>query len=87
MKVTINIDCTPEEARRFLGLPDFTPLQDQMVAAMSEKMQQQMDQFEGSKMLETWLQSGQKNADFIQQMMQMSMSGFSSASSKSEPKE
>ena len=22
MKVTIDIDCTPEEARRFLGLPD-----------------------------------------------------------------
>ena len=26
MNVTINIDCTPEEARRFLGLPDLTPV-------------------------------------------------------------
>lgn len=24
MNVTINIDCTPEEARRFMGLPDLT---------------------------------------------------------------
>ncbi len=26
MKVTVNVDCTPEEARRFLGLPDLTPV-------------------------------------------------------------
>jgi hypothetical protein len=26
MKVTIDIDCTPEEARRFIGLPDLTPV-------------------------------------------------------------
>jgi hypothetical protein len=26
MKVNIEIDCTPDEARRFLGLPDVTPL-------------------------------------------------------------
>ena len=26
MKVTVDVDCTPEEARRFLGLPDLTPV-------------------------------------------------------------
>ena len=26
MNVTINVDCTPEEARRFMGLPDLTPV-------------------------------------------------------------
>jgi hypothetical protein len=26
MKITANVDCTPEEARRFLGLPDLTPV-------------------------------------------------------------
>ena len=35
MKVTIDIDCTPEEARTFLGLPDVKPFQD----AMMDKMQ------------------------------------------------
>ena len=25
MKVTVDVDCTPEEARRFLGLPDLRP--------------------------------------------------------------
>jgi hypothetical protein len=26
MNVTVNVDCTPEEARRFLGLPDLSPV-------------------------------------------------------------
>ena len=34
MKFTINVDCTPEEARRFFGLPDL----DQMNEAMAENM-------------------------------------------------
>ncbi|MFC7499307.1 DUF6489 family protein [Enterovirga sp. GCM10030262] len=35
MKVTVDVDCTPEEARRFLGLPDLGPIH----AAYIEKMQ------------------------------------------------
>lgn len=34
MKVTIDIDCTPEEARRAVGLPDLTPLHDRYVQTM-----------------------------------------------------
>ena len=35
MKFTVDVDCTPEEARRFLGLPDLSPVH----AAYVEKMQ------------------------------------------------
>ena len=38
MKVTVEVDCTPEEARVFLGLPDVQPMQ----IAVMDKMQQQM---------------------------------------------
>jgi hypothetical protein len=34
MKVTIDIDCTPEEARRFMGLPDLTPVHDAYIDKM-----------------------------------------------------
>ncbi len=40
MKFTINVDCTPEEARRFFGLPDV----DQMNAHMQEQMKLWMPQ-------------------------------------------
>jgi len=36
MKVTIEVDCSPEEARRFLGLPDVTPLHEEMLKKMSQ---------------------------------------------------
>jgi len=38
MKVTIDVECTPAEARAFLGLPDVAPLQ----AAMMDQMKSQM---------------------------------------------
>ncbi len=38
MKVTIDIDCTPQEARAFMGLPDVAPLNDHIVAEMQKRM-------------------------------------------------
>ncbi|MBW8784463.1 MAG: hypothetical protein JF593_07460 [Novosphingobium sp.] len=39
MKVTIDIDCTPEEARRFLGLPDISKANDAYVEGLAKAMQ------------------------------------------------
>ena len=36
MKVTVDVDCTPEEARRFLGLPDLTPVHQAYVERMTK---------------------------------------------------
>src|SRR3546814_13909484 len=38
MKINIEVDCTPEEARRVMGLPDLTPLHDKYVATMGDMM-------------------------------------------------
>jgi Family of unknown function (DUF6489) len=38
MKIRIEIDCTPEEARSFLGLPDFKPMQAALMAKFEEQM-------------------------------------------------
>lgn len=34
MKVNVEFDCTPEEARRVMGLPDLTPVHDAFVRQM-----------------------------------------------------
>ncbi len=39
MKINIDIDVSPEEARRFFGLPDVSPIQDKIV----ERVQAQID--------------------------------------------
>ena len=38
MKVNVEIECTPLEARQFFGLPDVSPMQN----AVMDKMQQQV---------------------------------------------
>ena len=38
MKVNFEIDCTPEEARRFLGLPDVSKANDVYVDAVAKAM-------------------------------------------------
>lgn len=38
MKVNVEVDCTPEEARRFLGLPDVTKANDVYVDAIAKAM-------------------------------------------------
>lgn len=34
MKVSVDVDCTPAEARAFLGLPDVTPIHDKYIQTM-----------------------------------------------------
>jgi hypothetical protein len=38
MKVNVEVDCTPEEARRFLGLPDVTKANEAYVDAVTKAM-------------------------------------------------
>lgn len=38
MKVHVEIECTPEEARRAVGLPDLTPIHERYVGMMLEAM-------------------------------------------------
>ena len=38
MKVNIEVDCTPDEARRFLGLPDVAQMQQTVMAAMEQRL-------------------------------------------------
>lgn len=38
MKFTVDVDCTPEEARAFLGLPDMKPIHDHYIQAVMDAM-------------------------------------------------
>ena len=66
MKVTINIDCTPEEARTFLGLPDFGPLQREVMEALRERMMKAMAGTEPEVLLKQWLATGTQTFEQIQ---------------------
>jgi hypothetical protein len=55
MKIKVDIDCTPEEARTFLGLPDVQPMQKAVMAEMTQRLTQAMTAMDPETMLKTWL--------------------------------
>jgi len=55
MKVTIDIDCTPEEARAFFGLPDLGPVHAAYVERMSSFVTEGLTAADVEKMMRSWL--------------------------------
>ena len=58
MKVRIEMDMTPEEARAFMGLPDVAPMQQQMVEEMRERMRAAFDAGDPESMMKAWMPLG-----------------------------
>ncbi len=58
MKITINVDCTPEEARRYMGLPDVGPMQEELLKQMQERLLANVDSMQPTEMLKTWWPMG-----------------------------
>lgn len=58
MKIKIDVDCTPQEARAFLGLPDVGPMQEAMMAKIQERMLAGLDAVDPETMMKTWLPLG-----------------------------
>lgn len=55
MKVTFDIECTPEEARRFLGLPDLAPMQERMMKELEERMAENLRALDPETLVKTWM--------------------------------
>ncbi len=66
MKIKIDIDCTPAEARAFLGLPDMAPLQAEMMTAMQERMMAALAAMDPETMMKIWLPGGTQSTEEMQ---------------------
>ncbi len=82
MKVNIEIDCTPIEARQFFGLPDVAPMQ----AAVMDRLQQQMtaniDKISPESLIQSWFSFDPKLAEKMQDMF-VTMTGLGALGSSS----
>jgi hypothetical protein len=68
VKIKFDIDCTPEEARAFLGLPDVAPLQSAMMEEVEKRMRAGLDAMSPEALLKTWLPAGMQNLEEMQKM-------------------
>jgi len=69
MKVTVRVDCTPEEARRFLGLPDVGPLQEKLLEELQQRMSANLSAMSPVELLKIWLPAGRESWQDIQQAL------------------
>jgi hypothetical protein len=58
MKVNIEVDMTPQEARAFLGLPDLASVQQQFVDQAGARMRAAFDTGDPEEMLQAWAPLG-----------------------------
>ena len=75
MKVTVEVDCTPLEARQFLGLPNVEPMQDAVMAQIEKKMLAEMERFSPESVMKTWFSLLPQNAERVQEMFANLMQG------------
>ncbi len=61
MKITINVECTPEEARRYMGLPDVASMQEAILTQMQERMMANVASMQPAEMMKAWLPMGMEN--------------------------
>ncbi len=70
MNIKFDLECTPEEARAFLGLPDLRPLNDQMV----EEMRARMMSLAPEEMMKNWMSFGGQATEQFRKMMTSAVS-------------
>ena len=58
MKMTIEVDCSPQEARAFLGLPDVSSLNEKLVEEMQSRMTTNMAMLSPDELMKNWTAFG-----------------------------
>ncbi len=66
MKINFDIECTPEEARRLVGLPDVSPLNEMMVEQMKKRLKNGFSPEDIDAMMKAWMGGASAGLDGLQ---------------------
>lgn len=55
MKINVDIDCTPKEAREFLGLPDVAPIQDKFMKDLQARLEDNLQSMDSETLMKTFM--------------------------------
>lgn len=70
MKVNVEVECTPEEARRAVGLPDLTPIHERYVAMLLESMSGTPKPELLESMMRSWAPMGEAGLGFWRRLFE-----------------
>ncbi len=75
MKVHVEVDCTPEEARRFLGLPDVSPINDHLVEEMRKRLETNITMLKPEELMKNWMSLGGQAQEHFMKLMTAAAGG------------
>lgn len=82
MNIRFDVDITPEEVRRLMGLPDVQAFNEKVMSDMMEKLKAGADGYDPMSIFQS---SVMNNTDMMKQWMGM-LSGFGSGSATAKKK-
>ena len=69
MKAKVEVECTPDEARAFLGLPDVTALNKTLTDEMQARLKTNMAALQPEELMKNWMAfGGQAQEQFLKLM-------------------
>ena len=82
MKVKLEFDCTPEEFRRLMGLPDVSEFNQEFSSKMTDAMSQAAVQMDPETLMKQWFPFSSESMTEMQKSIWESMSAGLQTSSK-----
>ena len=70
MKVTMEVDCTPQEARAFFGQPDVEEFNAWMIEQMKARVAQNMEMLRPEEMMKGWMAFGGQAQEQFRRFME-----------------
>lgn len=84
MNVKIDIDITPEEMRRLMGLPDVQPFHEELVDRLRENLRVGEEGYDPLSLFKPYMNSAVNSMDMFQNFMNGVMSGGTGSATKKE---
>ena len=85
MKITIEVDCTPAEARAYMGLPDVEPLQAEVMGEVQRRVMQALSITDPQQLLKNWVPWSAQGMETFQNFMRAATGGSSTRGKDEEP--
>ena len=75
MKINVEIDWTPEEARKFLGLPDVAAMQESLMKQVESQIATSLKGMDADAMMKAWLPAGMEGVEQMQKAFWAQIAG------------
>lgn len=84
MKISIDVEMTPEELRKVMGLPDLAPLQQEMINQIREQMEAGTEGYDPLTLFKPYLPGNQASAEMMQRLLLGMLGNYTGSSKNSE---